>query len=244
MGRGNVCVRGKYEGLFYVDYDFFKSKPLDEDGNEIEDGEDFFDQDYLDECISEFKSLMTKASSFTVCDRWHHRDIHVVLENNLFEIAIVDNEWSYAVMLLQKDDSYHYSKNNLQKKHYQNYLNIIKNCLFMQFNKLGIYGGPWTSGTILRPMYYESDCRIPKEERQDGLFYYAVRHGDNGSISPTVCTLERWVMVNHLCDIVTNFEVEELKFTEEEPKPFIKLQKFIDKYNPLLVDEIQFLKAK
>ena len=33
MGRGNVCVHGKYEGLYYVDYDNFYYDVTDEDDN-------------------------------------------------------------------------------------------------------------------------------------------------------------------------------------------------------------------
>ena len=35
MGRGNVCVFGKCEGLYYVDYDFLDvySKLVDEENN-------------------------------------------------------------------------------------------------------------------------------------------------------------------------------------------------------------------
>lgn len=33
MGRGNVCVRGDYETLFYVDYDNFSVILVDSDGN-------------------------------------------------------------------------------------------------------------------------------------------------------------------------------------------------------------------
>jgi hypothetical protein len=145
MGRGNVCVHGKYEGLYYVDYENFYYNELDDEGNETEERE--FDQMAMEYTIENFKQEMLKSGVFTKCDRWHHRDIHVVLESNLFEIAIVDNEWSYAVMLLQKDDA----PVGFQKKHYESYLRKIREALFEQFSQLGVYGGAWTSGTIDRP---------------------------------------------------------------------------------------------
>jgi hypothetical protein len=145
MGRGNVCVHGKYEGLYYVDYDNFYYETTDEDDNPTGDRE--FDQHYMDSSIANFKYAMAKDKVFTVCDRWRHRDIHIVLESTLFEIAIVDNEWSYAVMLLQKEDA----PVGLQKKHYESYLRKIRDTLFQEFSKLGVYGGAWTSGTIDRP---------------------------------------------------------------------------------------------
>lgn len=145
MGRGNVCVHGPYEGLYYVDYDNFYYDVTDDEDNET--GEREFDQMYMEDSIEEFMYEMLKSGVFTKCDRWHHRDIHVVLESKLFEIAITENEWSYAVMLLQKDDV----PVGFQKKHYESYLRKIRDALFEQFSKLGVYGGAWTSGTIDRP---------------------------------------------------------------------------------------------
>lgn len=37
MGRGNVCVSGDYEGLYYIDRDYFKVYMLDGDGNETDE---------------------------------------------------------------------------------------------------------------------------------------------------------------------------------------------------------------
>ena len=145
MGRGNVCVHGPYEGLYYVDYDYFYYVDVDEDDNEI--GEREFDQQYMEDSIDNFKYKMLKTDAFTECDRWRHGEIHVILENELFEIAITDNDWSYAVMLLQKEDA----PEDLQKKHYKSYLRKIRDALFEQFSELGVYGGSWTSGTIYRP---------------------------------------------------------------------------------------------
>ncbi len=145
MGRGNVCVHGPYEGLYYVDYDNFYYDVTDEDDNPT--GEREFDQYYMEHTIDNFKYEMLKSGVFTECDRWHHRDIHIILESKLFEIAIVDNEWSYAVMLLQKEDA----PVGLQKKHYESYLRKIRDALFEQFSKLGIYECAWTHGTIDRP---------------------------------------------------------------------------------------------
>jgi len=145
MGRGNVCVHGPYEGLYYVNYDNFYFNELDDNDNVT--GELGFDQVYMEHTIENFKCEMLKSGVFTECDSWHYRDIHVILESKLFEIAIVDNEWSYAVMLLQKEDA----PVGLQKKHYESYLRKIRDALFEQFSKLGVYGGAWTHGTIDRP---------------------------------------------------------------------------------------------
>jgi len=145
MGRGNVRVHGPYEGLYYVNYDNFVFYEVDEDGNETDNWE--FDELYMEYSIDNFKNKMMKSGVFTECDRWYHGDIHVVLESKLFEIALTDNEWSFAVMLLQKKEA----PIGLQKKHYKSYLRKIRDALFEQFSQLGVYGGAWTSGTIDRP---------------------------------------------------------------------------------------------
>ena len=71
------------------------------------------------------------------------------MENDLFYIVTEDNEWSMAIKLIQKEDASGY----LQSKTYEKYLNGIRDCLFMQFDELGVYAGPWTSGTIYKKDY-------------------------------------------------------------------------------------------
>ena len=164
MGRGNVCVFGDYEGLYYVDrgyIDCYVAKEMNEYGEyeekmqhdmDMEDFEnydydEFLSQIYYDDFIQEFTSMMeNKFKSFSSTGK----DYGVVLENNLFEIEIEDNEWSYAVKLIQKEDWYDNHLEGLQKKHYENYLNGIKNILLDMFPSIGCYCGAWTHGTITR----------------------------------------------------------------------------------------------
>ena len=143
MGRGNTCVFGDYEGLYYIDWDNFSS--------EYED-DDFWRQEWessLHQFISDFTH---RFKSFSRCDEWISGDDRAILENRLFYIAITDNEWSVAIKLIQKEQKYYDSGNleNLQAKHYKTYLDGMKECLFNQFEELGIYTGPWTSGRIRR----------------------------------------------------------------------------------------------
>ena len=77
-------------------------------------------------------------------------DFGTILENELFEIEIEDNQWSYAVKLIQKECWYDNHLEGLQKKHYENYLNGIKNILLEMFPSIGCYGGAWTHGIIKR----------------------------------------------------------------------------------------------
>lgn len=164
MGRGNVCTHGKYEGLYYADRDYldeYVSKEPDEDDvyNSVLQKDlsydDFDKYDYdetlsrinYDDFIQNFTSLMeNRFKSFTSTGK----DYGVIMENSLFEIEIEDNEWSYAVKLIQKEHWYDNSLEGLQKKHYQTYLNGIRDVLLELFPEIGTYSGAWTSGRLTR----------------------------------------------------------------------------------------------
>jgi len=174
MGKGNVCVTGDYEGLYYVDFDNFTCYREDQDGNPVKDqyGHPVHDyeleQVYLEDAISEFIndfSLLFK--SFLPCDIWLNRTSKAIMENELFYIAIEDNEWSEAFMLLQKEQSCYSCGRieNLQSRHYSTYLEGMKHCLFEQFDELGVYTGPWTSGRITRTAEQPKNKLKEKERR-------------------------------------------------------------------------------
>lgn len=164
MGKGNVCVFGEYEGLYYVDrgyIDCYIAKEMNDDGEyeekmqcdmSMEDFENFdydygLSQLYYDDFILEFIAMMKKKFKSFVSTG---NDFGTIMENNLFEIEIEDNQWSYAVKLIQKEDDYDNHLEGLQKKHYENYLEGIKNILLELFPSIGCYGGAWTHGTITR----------------------------------------------------------------------------------------------
>lgn len=164
MGRGNVCTYGKYEGLYYADRDYIdcyiSKEPVEDDyyGSKLV-GEmelDDFDKYEYDDCqsmwnynqfIQEFTSKMGKRFKSLECTG---NDFGVVMQNELFEIEIEDNEWSYAIKLLQTEPGYCYDYTGLQKRHYKNYLNAIRDILLELFPSIGCYGGAWTHGTIRR----------------------------------------------------------------------------------------------
>lgn len=161
MGRGNVCTFGKYEGLYYADRDYLdfyvpidgeadEGKFLGEiDYNDFSDYEydEFLSRVYYEDFITEFVYLFGKKfKSFSETGK----DYGVIMENELFEIEVEDNEWSYAVKLIQKEDDYDNHLEGLQKKHYENYLNGIKTVLLELFPSIGSYRGAWMSGTITR----------------------------------------------------------------------------------------------
>lgn len=165
MGKGNTCVFGKYEGLYYVDRDYidcYISKVADENGEYINklqcdmgypedynnfDYDDILSSIYYNDFIQEFTSMMeNKFKSFVSTGN----DYETIMENSLFEIKVEDNEWSYAVKLIQKEDDYDNHLEGLQKKHYQNYLDGIKSILLELFPSISCYGGAWTHGIITR----------------------------------------------------------------------------------------------
>jgi len=173
MGRGNVCVFGKYEGLYYIDKDYLhvyrsttapddcpETKTFKELGYEELIGGDWEFDEFVSgivwaETKEHLQSRITERfKSFEVCDRWIGRgEEHAILENELFYIAVQDNEWSMAVKLIEKEDPWCYERDGLRKRHYQTYLDGIRDILFELFPTLGVYGGAWTSGTIRREDY-------------------------------------------------------------------------------------------
>ena len=161
MGRGNVCVFGDYEGLYYVDRGYLDYYvPIDgeaDDGLFLEEMEmndfanyeydEFISRSYYEDFINEFVYLFRKRfNSFTKTGN----DYGVILENELFQIEVEDNQWSYAVKLIQKECWYDDHLNGLQKKHYENYLKGMKEILLRMFPSIGAYSGAWTSRTITR----------------------------------------------------------------------------------------------
>lgn len=172
MGRGNVCVTGDYEGLYYIDRDhtdvYRRSDPMSDDDPETRlmgdldhaeiTGPDWVWDEWgsaeeLDDVLECFKDSFTRMfPSFERVSpqKWIDRSTMAILENKLFYIGIEDNEWSEAVKLLQKEDPYSDSLSGLQKQHYQRYLDGMKKALLERLPSIGCYTGAWTSGTIKR----------------------------------------------------------------------------------------------
>lgn len=161
MGRGNVCVFGDYEGLYYADRDYLDFYvPIDGEAdegkflgelshNDFSDYEydEFLSRIYYEDFICDFVYLMNKK--FKSLSKTGE-EYGVIMKNNLFEIEIEDNQWSYAVKLIQIEDDYDNHLVGLQKKHYQTYLNGIRDVLLELFPTIGSYAGAWTSGRITR----------------------------------------------------------------------------------------------
>jgi len=185
MGRGNICVHGEFEGLFYLNNDLldvyvpvvrddcgsiigrdYEAEPMT--GRQLYDagikysydGTDTgwaYDDELSDDNWRNMIELMQKYftsrfKSFTTTNKWRgttsyssNRDCRVVLENEFFDIAIADNEWSAAWMLLEKEDIED-NVTPLMKRHYQSYLNAIKEALLKHWGEATEYGGAWLRG--------------------------------------------------------------------------------------------------
>ena len=179
MGRGNVCVHGDYEELFFVDYDNlneYVSKFPDENGEydyRMGNDVDYNDLENYQICegssemifedfVDMFKqSMQSKFKSFEDTGERYG----VILQNELFSIEIEDNEWSVAVKLIQ-NDSYYSNKTGLQARHFDSYVEGMKEALFEQFDKIGTYGGPWTHGTLTREEF-EAEKPQTKSKKND-----------------------------------------------------------------------------
>lgn len=172
MGRGNVCVTGKYEGLFYIDNDYFHvyrenipwgenidTRLLAEMSYEELTGNDWVydewgtmeEMDDIEECFTNSFSRMFPSFEKSKPNHWIDRDRRVILENKLFYICMVDNEWSMAVELIQKEEPWGEPwMENLQKRLYEKYLDGMKRCLLERLPSVGIYSGAWTSKVLRR----------------------------------------------------------------------------------------------
>lgn len=157
-----MITRGDFEGLYYVDNDYFiayakkddpenvkprRHIPINE-WDECEEDEEMSSV-YYDHFITLFcEDIRARFQSFKPKSKCVRKDgKFLILENELFYIGLEDNGWSIAVELLQKEHEC-YNLTGLQAALYQKYLNGIKDCLFNQFDELRVYSGPWTSGTI------------------------------------------------------------------------------------------------
>lgn len=167
MGRGNVCVFGEHEGLYYIDNEDFLVYRREDDYGDGEvrylrllDAEDLSSGEWeLDEWFTENEKddiLYSFAHDFTRdfpsfesphSDKWLDRTKRILLESGLFYIVIEDNEWSIAVELIQKDDEAWMAP--LQGRLAQKYLSGMKGCLLKRLPGVGVYTGPWTSGRIM-----------------------------------------------------------------------------------------------
>lgn len=105
----------------------------------------------IEECIIADFTAMFHSFRRPEKETWLDRDTRVLLESKLFVIGLVDNEWSMAVELLQKEEPWgDIWMENLQKIHYQKYLEGLKKAMLWRLPSIGTYKGAWTSGRLTR----------------------------------------------------------------------------------------------
>lgn len=175
MGRGNVCVFGKYEGLYYIDRqwtDVYYRKDENDDYEtrlvghldycDLQTGgwhyDEWSSQEEFDDVVQCFIEGFTKrfpsfkkVKPYTLRRSWYYGiESTVIMENKLFRIALEDNEWSTAVMLLQVQDNYDDHLEGLQKQHYKRYLDGMAKALLDRLPDIGGYSGAWTSKRITK----------------------------------------------------------------------------------------------
>ena len=173
MGRGNVCVFGQAEGLYYVDNDFLDVYSKENEDGEIEYRSPREADDGFEYCESEsywkredfeyaFTEMMrSRFPSFEIVDKWISRSRRALLENDLFYIVCEDNQWSLAIELIQKEGEYGgEEKVGLQMGLYMKYLKGIEEILLNMHGEVGTYKGTWTSGTIRKEDYYGNQSQM------------------------------------------------------------------------------------
>ena len=170
MGRGNCCVFGKYEGLYFIDSDDIHvycrasrdtGEPpelrllRDLNFSSLSDGTWIYHE--MATCVEEEDILSCFMEDFlqmflsfrrVAPEQWISRSQRVILENALFYICLEDNQWSLAVELIQKEAPWGRSYEALQARHYRQYLLGMQACLLNRLPSIGIYTGPWTSGVL------------------------------------------------------------------------------------------------
>ena len=110
--------------------------------------------DMVEFFIEEFKE---KFPSFDRVSCWRGNDRRVVLRDHLFEIAVADNEWSAAWMLLEREDSGDEPEERAEMEQlYQTYLTAIRDILIEGWGEAVGYKGAWTSG----PIYTKSSVAV------------------------------------------------------------------------------------
>lgn len=166
MGKGNVCVFGRCEGLYYVDNGYLDVySRTDENGNkecrllkdvefgdtefEYDEGESLFNREDFDWKFAEL--MRERFPSFELVDKWISRDRKAILENSLFYVVYEDNQWSLAIELIMKEGEYGgEEKVGLQMGLYRKYLKGVEDILLDMHGTVGTYKGAWTSVTITR----------------------------------------------------------------------------------------------
>ena len=169
MGKGNVSVRGPYEAVYCIPNSYlhvyredepYKEEPevrllkdipyseldtcrwlFDEEGSANEE------EDVL-ECIVDTLGRRFQSMTPVLGQKWISRTQRAIMENELFTIAVEDNETSLAVELLQKEVQYDDRLLGFQKRHFKRYKEALKAAMLERVPEITFPMSAWTSGTI------------------------------------------------------------------------------------------------
>ena len=190
MGRGNCNVNTTAgECVFYVDNDLLqiyynKSNPEETVfGKELTTstmGQYEYDQDesqkFFEEQLNTIKSqLMKKFKSLKEADYWSGRSKHIVLENNMYGIALEDNEWSVAFELIMKIDG----NPGLKKHNAKSFGKGLRDILIKNFGTIHIRTSAWTSAELTKDIARKMDS----EEKENKRYREKLLESENESES-------------------------------------------------------------
>lgn len=169
MGKGNVSVRGPYEAVYCISNEFlhvYREDEPDKEEPEVrllkdipyseldtcrwlfdEEGSANEEEDVL-ECIVDALSRRFQSMTPVLGEKWISRTRRAIMENELFTIAVEDNETSLAVELLQKEVQYDDRLLGFQKRHFERYKEALKAAMLERVPEITFPTSAWTSGTI------------------------------------------------------------------------------------------------
>lgn len=170
MSGGNVNV-SLNDGLYYVHYDainLYKSKKNPDDVRQRKDIPSYqASQFVLDLDLSQakynlwlqtFRNAMQKRyKSYRLVDRYEHRGQRVVLENDMFKVAIEDNDWSFAVELISRP-KYRYV--DFQKHLFNHFFKGMREILLSTVDTIYIRSGSWTAEPFTKDDQIRMDMHI------------------------------------------------------------------------------------
>ena len=100
------------------------------------------------ECIVDTLGHRFRSMTPVLGEKWVSRTQRVIMENELFAIAVEDNENSLAVELLQKDVKYDERLLGFQKRHFERYRDALRDAMLERVPEISFPTSAWTSGTI------------------------------------------------------------------------------------------------
>lgn len=155
MSKGNINV-SLNDGLYYISYNsvnVYKSKQNPQDLKTIDqiapqDRAQFdldlpLSQANYDAWLESFRKAMRKRyPSYRIIDKYLKRDQRIVLENNMFQVIIEDNEWSFAVELISIPKCPYQA---FQKHLFPQFFKGMREILFTITETIYIRNGSWSA---------------------------------------------------------------------------------------------------